>query len=124
MMFLCSQDGSAATPMQRLCLLKIVRPDSLVSAIQQYVTASLGPQIAEPALVSLVSLKKESNNTTPIIFILSSGSPLHMQAFYMGSKLRPSILCKQQYCLHSNNTTPIFAILSPDLPLHTLALNV
>ena len=81
LVFLCSQDGGAATPMQRLCLLKVGRSGSLVSAVQQYVTASLGPQIAEPALVSLASLRADSHTTAPIIHILSPGLPLHMLAF-------------------------------------------
>ena len=60
--------------MQKLCLLKLVRPDCLGAAIQQYVTSSLGPHFAEPGPVSLQSVKKDSNNTTPIIFILSPGA--------------------------------------------------
>ena len=59
--------------MQKLCLLKLVRPECLVSAIQQYVVASLGPGFAEPGPVSLAQVSKDSNNTTPIIFILSPG---------------------------------------------------
>ena len=60
--------------MQKLCLLKLVRPECLVSAIQQYVVASLGPRFAEPGPVSLAQVSKDSNNTTPIIFILSAGA--------------------------------------------------
>lgn len=59
--------------MQKLCLLKLVRPECLVAAIQQYVITSLGPHFAEPGPVVLQSVKKDSNNTTPIIFILSPG---------------------------------------------------
>lgn len=59
--------------MQKLCLLKLVRPECLVAAIQQYVSTSLGPHFAEPGPVVLQSVKKDSNNTTPIIFILSPG---------------------------------------------------
>ena len=68
------QGSSAITPMQKLCLLKLVRPDCLVPAIQQYVISSLGPHFAESGPVSLLSVKKDSNNTTPIIFILSPGA--------------------------------------------------
>ncbi|KAL3130869.1 hypothetical protein ABBQ38_000199 [Trebouxia sp. C0009 RCD-2024] len=68
-----SEGGSAISPVQKLCLLKLVRPDCLVPAIQQYVINSLGPHFAQPGPVSLHSVKKDSNNTTPIIFILSPG---------------------------------------------------
>jgi len=68
------QGASAISPMQKLCLLKLVRPVCLVSAIQQYVVASLGPRFAEPGPVSLAQVSKDSNNTTPIIFILSAGA--------------------------------------------------
>lgn len=71
----CVQGGSAISPVQKLCLLKLVRPDCLVPAIQQYVINSLGPHFAQPGPVSLHSVKKDSNNTTPIIFILSPGKP-------------------------------------------------
>ncbi|DBA83803.1 TPA: hypothetical protein ACH3X1_006326, partial [Trebouxia sp. C0004] len=72
------EGASAISQMQKLCLLKLVRPDCLVSAIQQYVVASLGPRFAEPGPVSLTQVSKDSNNTTPIIFILSAGcEPTH-----------------------------------------------
>ncbi len=67
------QGASGISPMQKLCLLKLVRPECLVSAIQQYVVASLGPRFAEPGPISLAQVSKDSNNTTPIIFILSAG---------------------------------------------------
>ena len=59
--------------MQKLCLMKLVRPDCLVPAIQQYVVGSLGPHFGQPGPVSLASVRKDSNNTTPIIFVLSPG---------------------------------------------------
>lgn len=69
----CVQDASPITPMQKLCLVKLVRPDCLVAAIQQYVIVSLGPHFGQPGPVSLASVRKDSNNTTPIIFVLSPG---------------------------------------------------
>ena len=70
---MCMQGASSISPMQKLCLLKLVRPECLVLAIQQYVVASLGPRFAEPGPISLAQVSKDSNNTTPIIFILSPG---------------------------------------------------
>ena len=67
------QGGSPITAMQKLCLLKLVRPDCLVPAIQQYVVGSLGAHFAEPDPMSLASVMQDSKNTTPIIFILSAG---------------------------------------------------
>lgn len=72
---LYTQGAMAVSPMQKLCLVKLVRPECLVAAIQQYVITSLGPRFAEPGPVSLQCVKKDSNNTTPIIFILSPGGP-------------------------------------------------
>ena len=69
----CVQDASPITPMQKLCLVKLVRPDCLVAAIQQYVIDSLGPHFGQPGPVSLASVRKDSNSTTPIIFVLSPG---------------------------------------------------
>ena len=80
---LYTQGAMAVSPMQKLCLVKLVRPECLVAAIQQYVITSLGPRFAEPGPVSLQCVKKDSNNTTPIIFILSPGGPKALSPLIM-----------------------------------------
>ena len=59
--------------MQRLCLVRILKPESVVIAGQQYVAEELGPQYVNPKPVALTAVWKESDNATPVIFILSSG---------------------------------------------------
>ena len=93
----CVQDASPITPMQKLCLVKLVRPDCLVAAIQQYVIDSLGPHFGQPGPVSLASVRKDSNSTTPIIFVLSAGlSQLYLVALAL------AVSCGRACCQQSD----------------------
>lgn len=68
---LCVQ--GTTTSMQKLCLIRILKQESMVVAGQQYVAENLGANFVEPKPVSLTAVWKESSNATPIIFVLSSG---------------------------------------------------
>lgn len=60
--------------MHRLCLVRLLKPEGLIAASQQYVAENLGPQFVAPLPPALSTVWKESNNATPVIFILSSGT--------------------------------------------------
>ena len=68
----CHLQGSL-TAMQKLCLVRILKQERTGLAGQQYVAEQLGPQFVNPKPAGLTAVWKESDNTTPIIFILSSG---------------------------------------------------
>ena len=72
---LCTLQGGL-TAMQKLCLVRILKQESVGVAGQQYVAEQLGPQFVSPKPAALTAVWKESDNTTPIIFILSSGCRL------------------------------------------------
>ena len=60
--------------LQRMCVLRCIRPDKMTLAVQEFVTASLGPQFVEPQPLNLQSCFEDSTAQTPMIFILSTGS--------------------------------------------------
>ncbi len=61
------------TRFQRLCLVKILRPDKLFNGVQNFVKDQLGPRFVEPPVFNLEASFIDSNSSTPLIFILSQG---------------------------------------------------
>mmetsp|Transcript_4972 Transcript_4972/g.18687 ORF Transcript_4972/g.18687 Transcript_4972/m.18687 type:complete len:4187 (-) Transcript_4972:2731-15291(-) len=59
---------------RKLLLLKILRPYHLIFAIKKLVRIYLGPKFVESPQFNLFEMLKDSNNKTPIIFVLSSGA--------------------------------------------------
>lgn len=62
------------TPFQRLLILRCLRPDSLVQACEDFVSAKLGEEFTTTPAFDLASCFKESAPHTPLVFILSPGS--------------------------------------------------
>ena len=59
---------------QRLCLLRCLRPDKAVLAIQEYVGQQLGSRFVEQPPTDLAACFRESAPGTPLIFVLSPGA--------------------------------------------------
>ena len=66
--------GEILTPFQLLCILRCIRPDRLVPAITNFVASFRGEKYTEPPPFDLAATFKDSNNLTPLIFILSPGT--------------------------------------------------
>lgn len=62
------------TRFQKLLVLRCIRPDRITTGIQEFVAAELGQAFVEPQSSELGALFKESNPTTPLIFVLSPGA--------------------------------------------------
>jgi dynein heavy chain len=65
---------SKVTPAQRLCILRALRPDRVVAGVQNFTVVYMTQKFIEPPPFDLLGPFKESNSTTPLIFILSPGS--------------------------------------------------
>ena len=65
---------SKLDPLQRLCVLRCVRPDKVVAGMQDYVKGSIGAQFIEPPPFDLMTSFKDSSNVLPIVFVLSPGA--------------------------------------------------
>lgn len=59
---------------QKVMLLRMLRPDKVVPAIQDFVASSLGAKFTEPPPFDLAGSYEESSNTVPLLFVLSPGS--------------------------------------------------
>lgn len=61
-------------PLQKICMLRALRPDMVSLSIQTYVSDALAPKFVTPPPFNLAACYKDSNNMTPLIFILVQGS--------------------------------------------------
>ncbi|XP_018409373.1 PREDICTED: dynein heavy chain 3, axonemal-like [Nanorana parkeri] len=67
------------TDFQKLLVLRCVRPDKIISAVQQFVTNKMGPAFIDPPTFDLRHSYMGSSSSTPLIFVLSSGAdPLQL----------------------------------------------
>lgn len=61
------------TSMRRLVVIRCLRPDKLVPAIRAFVVRKMGVTFVEPPPFELRDSYNDSNNVTPLIFILTPG---------------------------------------------------
>lgn len=66
-------DRESADSLNKLVVLRCVRPDKLVPAIRNFVIERMGQTYVEPPPFELQDSYKDSDNVTPLIFILSPG---------------------------------------------------
>ena len=58
---------------QKLCLLRTLRPEKVVPAVQEFVKLKLGNKFIEPLPFDLPGSFEDSSHRSPLIFILSPG---------------------------------------------------
>ncbi|PAA64367.1 hypothetical protein BOX15_Mlig029056g2 [Macrostomum lignano] len=58
----------------RLCVLRCLRPDKIVPAVQDYVEKKLGKKYIEPPSFDLPGSFNDSNCCSPLLFVLSPGA--------------------------------------------------
>ena len=66
--------GKDPTAFQQLLLLRCIRPDKVLPAVNDFVEATMGRKFIEPPPFDLPGSYAESNATTPLLFVLSPGS--------------------------------------------------
>lgn len=59
---------------QKLLFLRCIRPDKVMMAIQAFVVEHMGARFIEPPTFDLNATYRESDATTPLIFVLSAGA--------------------------------------------------
>mmetsp|Transcript_23005 Transcript_23005/g.26017 ORF Transcript_23005/g.26017 Transcript_23005/m.26017 type:complete len:729 (+) Transcript_23005:3-2189(+) len=59
---------------QKMLVLKAIRPDMIIPAIQNWITEEMGKEFIDPPPFKLASCFKDSSIMTPLIFVLSAGS--------------------------------------------------
>lgn len=60
--------------LERLVILRCLRPDALLLSIRKFITDSLGPAFTRVSNLSLLDSFKESDRYRPLILILSPGA--------------------------------------------------
>ena len=66
--------GASLTSFQKILVLKALRPDKVTNAIQMFVAEKLGQRFIEPMTSDLSIVFKDSNVSTPLVFVLSTGT--------------------------------------------------
>jgi dynein heavy chain, axonemal len=69
----CFFDFTGLSKFQRLILIKLLRPDALITAINHFIVETLGAKFLHAGVPSMHELYNHSIAQTPIIFILSPG---------------------------------------------------
>ncbi|KAK9870895.1 hypothetical protein WA026_009851 [Henosepilachna vigintioctopunctata] len=65
---------STLSVFQKLLILKCLRPDKVTNAIQNFLAEELGQRFVEPQTTDLIEMFSESSPTTPLVFVLSTGT--------------------------------------------------
>uniref|UniRef100_A0A8B9Q703 Dynein axonemal heavy chain 12 n=1 Tax=Apteryx owenii TaxID=8824 RepID=A0A8B9Q703_APTOW len=68
------QFSSTLNELQKMIILRCLRPDKIVPAITTFVTNNLGKKFVEPPPFDLTKSYLDSNSTIPLIFVLSPGA--------------------------------------------------
>ena len=81
------QEWKKKNSMQKLCMLRALRPDRITYAVTNYVEEKLGSKYIENRSVPFVESFEESGPSTPIFFILSPGVDPLKEVEALGKKL-------------------------------------
>jgi dynein heavy chain len=68
------EEEGGLSAFQRLLLIKVLKPEALVAAMQQYVVQALGQQFTQSPALDLQQAFRDSAPTTPVVFITSQGA--------------------------------------------------
>jgi dynein heavy chain len=76
------------TSLQRLCIMRCLRPDRMTYALKEFVRENLGSKFVESRTVEFAKSFEESSALTPIFFILSPGVDPLKDVEKIGKKLK------------------------------------
>ena len=66
--------GEELTQFQTMLVIKALRPDKVTDAMQVFVASKLGQRFIEPLTTDLSVVYKDSSPTSPLVFVLSTGT--------------------------------------------------
>ncbi|CAF3393401.1 unnamed protein product [Rotaria sp. Silwood1] len=81
------QEWKNKTALQKLCMMRALRPDRMLYALSLFVEEKLGKQFVENRAVPFNKSYEETNTSTPVFFILSPGVDPIKEVEALGKKL-------------------------------------
>ncbi|TPX33478.1 hypothetical protein SmJEL517_g03633 [Synchytrium microbalum] len=81
------QEWKNKSPMQKLCILRCLRPDRMTYAVRNFVSTKMGAKYVDSSRVPLAKSFEESGPATPIFFILSPGVDPVKEVEHLGRSL-------------------------------------
>ncbi|RYG67808.1 hypothetical protein EON64_06655, partial [archaeon] len=66
--------GESMDAFRKLCVLRCIRPDVAVPAVQQFIAEKMGTKFIEPPAFDMKECFADSKSTTPLIFVLTPGA--------------------------------------------------
>ena len=81
------QEWKKKDALQRLCMMRALRPDRMTYAVISFVEEKLGPKFVENRSVEFAKSYQEAGPSTPIFFILSPGVNPLKDVEALGKKL-------------------------------------
>ncbi|KAJ3657289.1 hypothetical protein Zmor_009105 [Zophobas morio] len=73
---------------QKIMVLKCLRADKVTNAMQDYISAQMGQRFIEPQTADLAVVFKDSGPTTPLIFVLSTGTDPAADLYKFADKMK------------------------------------
>ncbi|NXK90148.1 DYH17 protein, partial [Formicarius rufipectus] len=84
-------DWKNKSSLQKLCVLRCLRPDRMTYAISKFVEEKMGSKFVEGRSIDFSEVYKESSPSTPVFFILSPGVDPLKDVEALGTKLNFTI---------------------------------
>ncbi|NXE96762.1 DYH17 protein, partial [Menura novaehollandiae] len=84
-------DWKNKSALQKLCVLRCLRPDRMTYAIRKFVEEKMGSKYVEGRSIDLSEVYKESSPSTPLFFILSPGVDPLKDVEALGTRLNFTI---------------------------------
>nr|CAI5854264.1 unnamed protein product [Callosobruchus analis] len=75
---------------QKIVVLKCLRPDKVINAMQDFLSEKLGKEFIEPQSSDLSAMFKESGPTVPLIFVLSTGTDPAAELYKFADRMKMS----------------------------------
>ena len=66
--------NDSLNPLEKMCVLRCIRPDKMVQSIQDFICHYVGQKFIEPPPFDIENSFSAATVTTPLIFVLTSGS--------------------------------------------------
>lgn len=72
----------------KIIILKSLRPDKVINAMQDFISFNLGQQFIEPQTSDLQAMFKESGPAIPLIFVLSTGTDPAAELYKFADRMK------------------------------------